>query len=308
MKSVSPRAVLTEIVEAIPEDCKKNIIIIGSLAVGYHFFAENESMVVRTKDADCLLSPRIEAVHAGEAITEQLMNSDWKFSNAGGWGTPGNENTPLNELSAVRLHPPGKNEWFIELLTVPENSTDRGKKWQRLHTKHGDFGLPSFGFLSLTNCLPLEREELGIKIARPELMALANLLEHPKIRPERMSGLIENRSIKRSNKDLGRVLAIAYLNTAQNPDSLETWPEIWTSALQDRFPENWKELARNTGSGIRELLGSDPDLDEAYHTCRYGLLASQPPTVEQLQIAGERLLLDAIEPSFQQKQAPIFRT
>lgn len=296
MKPVSPRAVLSEIVEAIPEDCKKNMIIIGSLAVGYHFFAENEEMVVRTKDADCLLSPRVEAVHAGEMITNQLLDCGWDFSNAGGWGLPGNENTQLNELSAVRLHPPGKKEWFIELLTVPEDSSDRDKKWKRLHTKHGDFGLPGCGFLSLTNYSPLEKEKLGIKIARPELMALANMLEHPEIKPETMSGLIQNRETKRSNKDLGRVLAIAYLSTAQNPDSLETWSDMWQKALKNRFPENWQELAKKTGSGIRELLGSIPDLDEAYHTCRYGLLASQPPSQEQLRIAGERLLLDAIEP------------
>lgn len=132
MKPVSPRAVLTEIVNAIPEDCKKNLIIIGSLAVGYHFFAENENMVVRTKDADCLLSPRIEAVPAGEAITEKLMDSGWTFSNVGGWGRPGDKNTPLDELSAVRLSPPGKSEWFIELLTVPKGSSDRGNRWVRL--------------------------------------------------------------------------------------------------------------------------------------------------------------------------------
>ena len=67
--------------------------------------------------------------------------------------------------------------------------------------------------------------------------------------------------------------------------------------MQNRFPEDWQALAKKTGSGISKLLQSDSDLDEAYHTCRFGLLASQPPTIEQLRIAGERLLQDAIEPS-----------
>ena len=79
-KPVSPGAVLAEIVNAIPEECKANMIIIGSLAAGYHFFVEDENMVVRTKDADCLLSPRIAAVSVGEAITEKLF--DYSKSNA----------------------------------------------------------------------------------------------------------------------------------------------------------------------------------------------------------------------------------
>ncbi len=294
-KSVSPGAVLNEIVKAIPEEYKKNIIIIGSLAVGYHFFEENENMVVRTKDVDCLLSPRIEAVHAGEAITEKLFASKWSLYKRGKWTTPGDENTPAYQLPAVRLNPPGNKDWFIELLTIPESSANRLKQWVPLKTNYGYFALPSFGFLSLTNYKPLDTK-LSIYIARPEMMALANMLEHPEIRPETMSGMIRGRTIKRSNKDLGRVLAIAYLSTGQDADSLEQWPEIWQEALQNRFPEDWQKLAWKSGSGIRALLQSDLDLDEAYYTCRYGLLASLPPSLEQLRITGKRLLQDAVEP------------
>ncbi len=53
------------------------------------------------------------------------------------------------------------------------------------------------------------------------MMALANMLEHPKIKSDTMSGLLQGRTIKRSNKDLGRVLAIAYLSTGKDVDSLE---------------------------------------------------------------------------------------
>ena len=294
-KSVSPRVVLTEIVKAIPEDCRQNMIIIGSLAVGYHFFAEDENMVVRTKDADCLLSPRITAASVGAAITEKLFASKWSLSKIGKWTKPGDENTPPEHLPAVRLNPPGNTDWFIELLTVPESPANRKNKWVSLKTSRGYFALPSFEFLSLPNYQPIKTES-GIYIARPEMMALANMLEHPEIKPDTMSGPIQGRTIKRSNKDLGRVLAIAYLSTGQDVDILETWPDIWQKALQDRFPEDWHKLVRNSGLGLRRLLLSGPDLDEAYHTCRYGLLALRPPTLEQLKIAGERLLLDAVEP------------
>lgn len=56
LNPVSPVEVLRIIAEAVPEDCRDNIIIIGSLAVGYHFQAQLAGMAVRTKDADTLTS------------------------------------------------------------------------------------------------------------------------------------------------------------------------------------------------------------------------------------------------------------
>ena len=295
MIHVSPRDVLAEIADAIPQRCKKNIIVIGSLAVGYHFFGEDVSIMMRTKDADCLLSPRIQAISAGLAITEQLFEANWQFRPDEQWPKPGDEKTPDKDLPAVRLNPPGQTEWFIELLTVPESPKDRDMRWIRLKTRFGHFGLCSFGFLSLTNYEPYPTK-LGIFVARPEMMALANMLEHPKIRPETMSGLIAGLRIKRSNKDLGRVLAISRLSEKKEEDAMLGWPDIWRRALRERFPDDWHELARRTGSGLRKILASEPDLDEAYHTCEFGLLASAPPTLEELRITGRRLLKDAVEP------------
>ncbi len=294
-KPVSPKKVLEKIAEAIPKDCKKHIIVIGSLAVGYHYFGDNHNMSVRTKDADCLLSPKINAIPAGIAITEKLINLGWKFSDSGEWKKPGDQNTPLDELPAVRLYPPQEKNWFIELLTIPDNDDKREKKWERLNTCFGDFGLPSFGYLGLTNYKPI-LTDLGIYIARSEMMALANMLEHAKIKSDTMSSLIQGRIIKRSNKNLGRVLAIAYLSTAQDVDSLGKWKKPWENAIKKRFPKNWQELSQKAGLGIRELLNSDLDFEEAYHTCIYGLLASNPPNRKQLKIVGERLLQDVIEP------------
>lgn len=295
MIEVSPRAVLSEIADAIPRQCKENIIVIGSLAVGYHFFGEDDSITMRTKDADCLLSPRIQAIDAGLAITEQLYEANWRFRPDDRWLKPGDEKTPDENLPAVRLNPPGQTEWFIELLTVPESPQDRGMRWIRLKTSYGHFGLCSFGFLSLTNYEPY-LTELGIYIARPEMMALANMLEHPEIKPKTMSGLIAGLPIKRSNKDLGRVLAIARLSEEKAEDAMLGWPDIWKKALQKRFPDDWRELAGRTGSGLRTILGNEPDLYEARHSCEYGLLSSNPPTLEELRLSGERLLKDAVEP------------
>ncbi|MBU8921212.1 MAG: hypothetical protein KOO63_05270 [Bacteroidales bacterium] len=294
LSGVSPAMVLREIAAAIPADCKGNMIIIGSLAVGFRYFGQAEKMVVRTKDADCLLSPNIEAVQAGVAITEQLLHAKWSLRSEGEWTVPGNENTPDDQLPMVRLHPPQKKDWFLELLTVPESAANRRKTWQRMQTKYGDFTICSFGYLSLTNFKPLETE-FGIFIARPEMMALANLLEHPKIGPEAMSGGFGGRDdVKRSNKDLGRVVAIARLATGEDEDALLTWADSWLEAMKCRFVDDWRELAAGVGSGLRELLASPADFEEAYHTCVTGLLAEVPPSLEGLQIAAQRLLADVV--------------
>lgn len=128
------------------------------------------------------------------------------------------------------------------------------------------------------------------------MMALANLLEHPEIKPDRMSSLFENRSIKRSNKDLGRVLAIGYLEEEKGQKDFRQWGDEWKYTLQSCFPEEWKRLAKNTGMGLRALLESNEDLEEAHHTCAYGLLSSYGVTEGELREVGDRMLGDAIEP------------
>ncbi len=120
------------------------------------------------------------------------------------------------------------------------------------------------------------------------MMALANLLEHPFIKPDR----IEGTTIKRSNKDLGRVLAIARLSSE---DEIDRWAQAWARGLKVRFSTTWREMALRAGDGLRALLASPEDMQQSTETCNNGLLASQNATANQLKVTGERLLASAID-------------
>lgn len=47
-KEVSPRKVLQQVAQAVPEEVRPNMIIIGSLAAAHHLFRDNDKIVVRT--------------------------------------------------------------------------------------------------------------------------------------------------------------------------------------------------------------------------------------------------------------------
>ena len=64
------------------------------------------------------------------------------------------------------------------------------------------------------------------------MMALANLLEHPEIKSDAMISLFAGCWIKRSDKDLGRVLAITTLSHL--PERLAGLPTTVVGSLARR--------------------------------------------------------------------------
>lgn len=104
MNLLSPNDVLTQLAHAMPEACRSQVIIIGSLAAGWHFADTLSDRGVRTKDIDCMFSPHAKAVAAAHDVTEQLLDADWRLR-PGRWGTPGTPETPTDQLPLVRLLP-----------------------------------------------------------------------------------------------------------------------------------------------------------------------------------------------------------
>ena len=295
MDSLAPGAVLKQVAEALPVACRDQVIIIGSLAAAYHFFGTDADKELRTKDVDCMLAPHAKAVAAARDVAEQLLAAKWTLrTDDPKWAKAGTVDQADEDLPLVRLHPPANTAWFIELMGVPAQATDGlpVKAYERLTTSIGDFALCSFGFLGLAEWKPNDTP-FGVRTASPEMMALANLLHHPEIRPEIMSGGgFGSNPVKRSNKDLGRALALAYLT---QPSELEAWSGRWMDALIARYPSRARALALVAGSGLRQLLRSEEDLDQAVLTCNLGLLSSMDVSRDMMLGTGQRVLAEVIE-------------
>ncbi len=288
MGDVPAREVIRQIAAAMPEDCRGNIVLVGSLAAAYQLFRDDVMLHVRTKDADCVISPRVTAADRGKKVAERLLRAGWTHRTEGAFGEPGRAETATERLPLIRLHPPGMREWFIELLTVRDPASG---EWARIEALGGHYALRAFEFSPLLTFEP-DETEFGIRCARPAMMVLANLLEHPEIRPERMSGLIAGRAIRRSNKDLGRVLAIAILS---GEERTERWVGEWERALRACFPDRWAALGARCGNGLRALLASPDDREEAVWACELGLLEYGGVGFELLRVAGLRLMQDVVE-------------
>jgi len=286
MKTVNPEELFARIARDLPAGLRKHVYVVGSLAAARHHVERVKERGVKTKDADLVVFPSGNTESAKQIAT-LLLRKGWRPTEK---CRPKQSPEPADDLWAIRLYPPDHDDYFIELLNVPEPDSAVSKKWLGVQLDDGWYGLPSFEFLGLT-LIDRERAD-GLQYASPCMMALANLLSHDEVGRARMSDPIEGHEILRSAKDLGRAIALARLAG----DETEEWPDRWLFALRDRFPNRWAELAQRVGKGFRALLDDEDAFEEARYTCDVGILAGLDVDAEKLRASAERLLQDVIEP------------
>lgn len=294
--SLNAHLVLHQLARALPQKNHKDIIIVGSLSAAAQLI-QDANTELRTKDIDGMLAPNATAVIAAKEIASTLIEEGWApRADTDRFTLPADSNTPQDKLPVVRLKPPGegKDEWFLELLGAPPTLAPDAKGntrySERVETSTSHFEIPSFAYLGVTQYKPVLHDS-GLQLASVATMALANLLHHPHIEDKRMSGSIEGRQIKRANKDLGRVVAMAYISDIIDEDAVEGWPEVWRQALEALgAPESTRAKLTGINSGVEYLLTSRDDQDEALHSINNGLLSSRPMDLRQFQIAIGRYL------------------
>ena len=80
----------------------------------------------------------VPSAHADDTIIEvaalmaRLRSPLIAVMKDGEFAKPGSVDTPVGQLPAVRLYPPGGEEWFIELLTEPASDVQTDRVWTRL--------------------------------------------------------------------------------------------------------------------------------------------------------------------------------
>lgn len=287
--AVDPRDLFARLARELPAEVRNHVFVVGSLAAACHHADRIEGGRVRTKDADLVIHPASEIAPAA-LIAAHLRGLGWRQKP--GDRPPGGPTTPAQELPAIRLYPPHHQDYFVEILIVPEGEHADAKPWLGVELDDGWYGVPSFEFLALT-LVDRQRSVAGLEYAHPSMMALANLLSHPELGTHVMSTPVGDRDIHRSSKDLGRVLALARL---ESREATERWAPRWRFALETCFPSRWPSLATRLGAGLRALLDDDLRFDEACHCCNIGLLAAMGVAKDELRFTALQLLEDAIAP------------
>lgn len=288
MSTLDP-VLLFDLIEAhVPRELTPNLLIVGSLAAAYHYREQLELKAVNTKDADVIVHPAGATAEAAR-IAEKLFASGFKPLDR---CKPGSSPDNARALSVVRMKPPDSDAYFVELLGFPHADQRERIEWKPYQVNGGWYVLPVFRYMGLTEIEPKTAHN-GLKYAAPEMMALSNLLSHPELGDKTIGEPIEGRTLLRSAKDLGRVLALAWL---AGPNETEAWAKRWEAALRLKFQAECGELAAHAADGLKALVENPAALDDALWAVTVGLLKGKQVDHEKLKAVALQLRAFALDP------------
>jgi hypothetical protein len=288
VSALDPKKLFKRLATDIPRELHGHTFIVGSLAAAYHHRRQLQSRAVNTKDADIVVHPAGD-VRSCREMAEHLLTEGWvRTDNC----YPSPQKQPSSRLRAIRLHPKRSKDYFIELLALPRTEQTLALLWTPVRLSDGWYGAPAHRFMRLTAAHRMRSAE-GLEYASPATMALANLLSHRRIGSPRMSEPMAGRQILRSAKDLGRVLALAWLG---GPDEVAAWADVWQEALRSCFPRSWRTLCPRVGMGLARLLEDDAAFEEAHFTTTVGLLNGLDVSQANLRVVAEQLREDLLNP------------
>lgn len=289
---------MAQIGAALPEGCRPHVIIVGSLAAGYHFFSGAGQRSTRTKDVDCMFSPHAKAVAAAGTVTELLLGAKWQQHKEGEWAEPGNAETPDDKLPMIRLKPPGPeggSDWFLELLGVPDTNSQQDKTFHRVQTSLGTLRRLQ---LQLPRAGRVEAHRDEVRPARgstrndgagqvapspasprgPHQGHGDQALQQGSLSRRRV-GMVDCRTRPAQRHQRARGMA--------QPDGRRAAPILSGSRTATRA---------FAGAGLRELMSIEGDRGEALSICNKGLLASMEVGRDAFPATGRRVIQQGVEP------------
>lgn len=89
---ITPRDVLQQVAQAIPEHVRGDIFIVGSLAASYQLLRDS-GQVIRTKDVDGMLAPHARAMVSATLVAERLLGDGWEPQATPAYDLPGTAET-----------------------------------------------------------------------------------------------------------------------------------------------------------------------------------------------------------------------
>lgn len=272
VRALDAEQLLRTVAAQVNRELRDNVVVIGSVAVAWAFRDVSQTTTVATKDIDLLLHPAVAAVATARSIGEGLLQAGWEPQYSEGRAA-GTSSTADDDLPVLRVAPPDRDSgWFIELLSLPPPGQARRRQFVRFETNRGHFGLPSFRYLPIA-VRDADETPFGLRVARPEFMALAHLLEHAD--PDRTPVSSLPGRPPRFVKDIGRAISIWWLAGEQTVSAPVAWHDAWRRLAEKAGPYDRSELKRRAILGLANVAD---EVTVAHEVAVTGVLAPHGTT------------------------------